>query len=128
MEKEKKRILIIEDENALLEVLTDKFEEEGFSVLQARNGKEGLEIAINDKPDLILLDIIMPVMDGMTMLRELKKKQKGNRIPVIILTNLGAAEDVEQAIKEGAYDFLIKAEYKISDVVKKVEQILNKIA
>ena len=126
MVEEKKRILIVEDEVTLLEVLTDKFTAEGFSVLQARDGQDGLKVALEDKPDVILLDIIMPVMDGMTMLRELRKKEEGKKVPVIILTNLGAAEDAEHALKEGAYDFLIKAEFKIEDVVKKVEETLSK--
>lgn len=126
MPEKNKKVLIVEDEVALLEVLVDKFNSEpGFEVLTAKNGEEGLKLALSKKPDLILLDIIMPVMDGMTMMQQLQKEEEGKKIPIIVLTNLGAAEDAEQAVKEGAYDFLIKAEWKLDDVVGKVKKTLK---
>ena len=82
----KKIILIVEDDRSLLHALTDKFKLEGFHVLNSENGKEGLEMALKEEPDAILLDILMPIMDGLTMLGELRQANSwGRRVPVVIL-------------------------------------------
>ena len=87
--------------------LVDTFTREKFSVLQATNGEEGLTVALRDHPNLILLDIIIPVMDGMTMLRKLREDAWGKDVPVILLTNLNDAEKAADALEHGVYDFLV---------------------
>lgn len=121
----KKTILIVEDETALLQLLTDQLSEAGFQVLQAPNGKVGLEMALENKPDLILLDLVMPVMDGMEMCSELRKDKWGKDANVIILTNLSDAEKASDAVKMDAYDYLVKADWKLEDVVQKIKDKLN---
>ena len=126
MKKTKKyRILIVEDESAVCEALEEKFVEEGFEILIAQNGVTGLKFALKESPDLILLDIVMPVMDGITMLEKLRKEKNGRKIPVIMLTNLSDSIMVEEARKKGVNDYLIKAEWTLVDLVKKVKSKLN---
>ena len=87
----KQTILIVEDELPLLKVYADRFSDEGFLVLKANNGQEGLDLAIKEKPDLILLDILMPVMDGLTMMQKLRENTTwGKTVPIMLLTNLSA--------------------------------------
>lgn len=124
---ENKKILIIEDEKPLRSALHDKLSREGFSViLEAQNGKDGLEIALREHPDMILLDIVMPVMDGMTMLRELRKDAWGKDVKVIILTNLSDNEKVGEAVSGGAYDYLVKTDWRLEDVISKIRERLGK--
>jgi DNA-binding response OmpR family regulator len=122
-----KKVLIVEDEAPLRNALVDVFTLEGFTVLEANDGQQGLEIALREKPDMILLDIIMPIMDGMTMLRELRKdKAYGETASVIILTNLGMFnEEVSKGVNvvEPAF-YLVKTNWAIEDVVKKVKTVL----
>lgn len=108
----------------LLEVLRKKFTMEKFDVLQAPDGKIGLEEALRNRPDLILLDIIMPIMDGITMLRKLREDAWGKNVHVILLTNLSDESKVAEAMKHGVYDYLVKADWNIGDVVKKVRSKL----
>ena len=124
----KKTILIVEDEVSLLNALRDKLTHEGFSALEAKNGEEGLEVALREHPDLILLDIIMPKMDGMTMLRKLRNENEwGKSIPVIILTNLTSADEARNrdiTELEPSY-YLVKADWKLEDVVSKIKERLG---
>ena len=121
----KKKILIVEDETILLNVLLKKFRNEGFLVMGEKNGEVGLERALKERPDLILLDIIMPVMDGMTMLAKLRTDKWGKDVPVIMLTNLNNSEDVEEASKHGVYDYLVKSNWRLEDVIGKVREALS---
>jgi DNA-binding response OmpR family regulator len=116
-----KKILIIEDEKALSQALFDKLERDGFIVIRACNGKIGLEMALEEKPDLILLDIVMPVMDGLTMLQELKKDDWGNKAKVIVLTNLYDSEKVIDCVEQGVTDYLIKTDWKLVDIIEKIK-------
>ncbi len=124
----KKTILVVEDDASELKALVDKFTREGFSVLQAKNGEEGLESALKNHPDLILLDIVMPKMDGMTMLKKLRETDEwGKTVPVIILTNLTSADegrnrDITEL--EPAY-YLVKTDWKIDELVAKVRDLLE---
>jgi DNA-binding response OmpR family regulator len=122
---EKKTILIIEDESSLVSVIKAKFVKEGFVVLKAGNGVEGLKMALRKHPDLILLDIIMPKMDGMTMLKKLRTDTWGKSVPVIMLTNLSDTAKVADAIDQGSYDYLVKSNWKLKDVVAKVRERLG---
>src|SRR3989338_4953265 len=104
----KHKVLIVEDEIELLEVLADRFKQEGFIVLSARNGEEGLQLALEELPDIILLDLIMPKMDGMTALKKLRQDPKGKDVPVILLTNLSTSDKIAEALQNEAYDYLVK--------------------
>jgi two-component system response regulator MprA len=119
-----KTILIIEDDSVLLWVLAKTLCQEGFVVHKATDGESGLETAIREHPDLILLDIIMPKMDGLTVLRKLRADSWGKKAPVIILTNLSAA-DTAKDIGNKSQDYLVKADWKLTDVVAKVKKRLN---
>jgi DNA-binding response OmpR family regulator len=120
------KILIIEDEQELLKVLAQKFAKENFSVLEATNGLEGFKAAIIEHPDVILLDILMPRMDGFTMLSNLRKDSWGATVPVIVLTNVGADSKITDAVIENqpAYYFL-KSKTELKDIVDKVREILK---
>jgi DNA-binding response OmpR family regulator len=120
-----KKILVIEDEESLLKVLIEKFTIEKFEVFSARDGIDGLTTALKERPDLILLDIIMPKMDGLTMLKELRKDESGKKIKVIMLTNLSGEENIADAIRSGSFDYLIKSDWKIEDLVKRVKEVLS---
>lgn len=126
MEK-KEKILIVEDETPLRNVLRDKLVREGFTVLEAKNGEEGLEAALRDHPDLILLDIVMPRMDGMTMLKKLRNDAWGAEAKVIILTNLSESAKVLEAMAQGSYNYLVKSDWKLEDVVVRVRETLKGI-
>lgn len=121
----KKKILIIEDEQTLLEVLTKKFLDEKYDVITALNGKEGLKTALKMHPDLILLDIIMPVMDGMTMLRKLREDKWGKEAEVVILTNLSDVAKVQESLSRGVFDYLVKSDWRLDDVAKIVKSKLS---
>lgn len=126
MENEQKTILIVEDEAALRRALSGKFKRAGFSVLEAGNGEEGLDIAIRKHPDIILLDVMMPVMSGMAMFKQLREDTWGKGARVIMLTNLNDPEYVAGAMEQGSYDYFIKSDWKIEDLVVKVNEILKK--
>ena len=124
-----KTILVVEDDPPILKTLVDKLTEEGFRIIEAHDGEEGLMIAGRDHPDLILLDIVMPKMDGMTMLKKLRQENEwGKSVPVILLTNLSPDEEkINKGITEDepAY-YLIKTNWSLNDVVKKVRERLNR--
>ncbi|MFA6594394.1 MAG: response regulator [Candidatus Buchananbacteria bacterium] len=117
-----KKILIIEDEPSLAEALRQKLTKEKFDAVVAKDGQEGLVTALKNKPDLILLDIVMPVMDGLTMLEKLRQDKWGKNVPVIILSNLNEADKTAEAMAKGVYDYLVKSDWKLEDLVKKVRE------
>jgi len=125
MTQANKKILIVEDELSLRNALRDKLTREEFAVLEAKNGEEGLEVALREHPDLILLDIIMPVMDGITVLKKLREDEWGKDAKVVLLTNLSDNEKIAEAIMHGTYDYLVKSDWKIKDVVAKVRERLE---
>ena len=120
-----KKILIVEDETPLRRALVNKFIKEGFQVFEAKNGEEGLTKALKEHPRLILLDLIMPVMDGMTMLKKLREDKWGKSVKVVTLTNSGDESKVAEALEQGSYNYLIKSDWKIEDVVEIVKERLN---
>lgn len=123
--KQAKNVLLIEDESVLLDLLSGKFKESGFSVTTAQSAETGIKLALQKRPDLILLDLILPKMDGLTMLKKLRKDEWGKGVPVIILSNLNDQRKVSEAMKIGVYDFLVKSNVKLSDVVKEVREVLS---
>lgn len=128
MTKIEKKILIVEDEVSLRNALKDKLTHEGFVTLEAKNGEEGLAVALREHPDLILLDIVMPKMDGMTMLKKLRAENEwGKSVPVIILTNL--TSDNEQRNRditetEPSYYF-VKTDWTLEDILTKIRERLG---
>jgi len=121
-----KKILIVEDDKAEANVLLEKFSQEGFSVTTAENGKKGLERAFMDHPDLILADIVMPIMDGITMINELRQDAWGKTVPVVILSNLNPDDEIvrHKAPLDFSY-FLMKANWTLEDVVRAVKKELK---
>lgn len=120
------KILFIEDETALQKTLSAMMEQAGHSIVNAYDGEKGLELAQQSEPDLILLDLILPRMDGFSVLDKLKSEQKTKNIPVIVLTNLESVEDVEKVIELGATTYLVKANYDLDDIVRKIDETLKK--
>ena len=129
MTKPKKQILIVEDEAVLRETLEEKFTQENFIVHTAADGAAGLKLALELRPDIILLDLLLPKMDGMDVLRKLRSDDWGSHARVIILTNLDSADKVAEGLKigpDGSYDYLVKTDWSLDDVVKKVQDKLKK--
>lgn len=122
---EKYTLVIAEDDALLLRSLKDRFEQEGFVVVPAQNGVEAVKFSLERHPDIILLDIVMPIMDGMTVLKHLREDEWGKKVPIILLTNLSDSEKVAEAVSQGVYDFLIKIDWKLDDLVKKVRSQLK---
>lgn len=122
---DQKTILIAEDEAATLKVFTSALEEAGFRVLAAVNGQEALDKALSKHPDLILLDIQMPVMDGLTMLEKLREDEWGKTAEVVLLTNFSDTEKIAHAIKNQAFEYLIKSDYEVDDIVARVQEKLK---
>ena len=119
-----KTILVVEDDKYMREVLVAKLGKEGFDVLEAVDGSTGLDITAQKKPDLVVLDIILPVMNGFDYLEAKAKVPAIAAIPVIILSNLGQREDVERGMKLGAKDYLVKAHFTPNDLLAKVRAYL----
>jgi DNA-binding response OmpR family regulator len=124
MEKRKKKILIIEDDIAISAMYQVKFEKSGYRAYIANDGSIGLTLAKEEFPDLILLDVIMPQLDGFSVLEELKKDEETKNIPVIMLTNLGTEEDKERGRKLGAIDYWIKVDIDPAKVSEQIEKYL----
>jgi len=122
----KKKILIVEDDNFVAEVYSTKLLEMGHEVIIAQNGEEGLNALEENIPDLILLDIIMPVMGGIEMLEELKKKEEWKKIPVILLTNVGEKDSIQKVQNLGVQDYLIKSHFTPAEVIEKIDAVLGK--
>lgn len=121
---EGKKILLIEDEEMLSSMYQVKFENEGFNLIKALDGEQGLQLAQQEKPVFILLDVIMPKMDGFTVLKKLKENPETKDIPVLLLTNLGQDEDVKKGNELGAVGYLVKANITPSEVVEKVKSLM----
>lgn len=118
-------ILIVEDESFLRQALSTKLAKEGFDVLTAQNGVEGLQQAYGNKPDLILLDIIMPKMDGIRMMEELRKDRWGKNVPVIILSNVGDPDTIDPGIRQKANAYIVKSDSSIASIVDVINQELS---
>jgi len=120
-----KTILIVEDEESVLIALKDKLILEGFTVIEAKNGEEGLSSALSQHPDLILLDIVLPKMDGMSVLKKLREDSWGKSALVIVLTNLSDTEKVSEALKNQAMTYLIKSDWDLDEVIGKIKEKLK---
>lgn len=120
-----KKILIIEDDKFLRELISRKLKDEEFEIAEAVDGEEGLKKIKEEKPDLILLDLILPNIDGFEVLSRMKEDPKITAIPVIILSNLGQKEEVERGLKLGAADYLIKAHFTPGEIVEKIKNVMK---
>jgi DNA-binding response OmpR family regulator len=125
VEEKKVHVLLIEDDQFLSDIYRQKFEMEGFRVTSVENAEAGITAVRKKKPDIVLLELLMPKVDGFTVLETLKEHKTTHHIPIILLTNLGQKEDVERGLAMGADDYLIKAHFKPSEIVDKVKHILN---
>ncbi|NTV40802.1 MAG: response regulator [Candidatus Moranbacteria bacterium] len=119
------KILIIEDDLFLKNALGEFLTAEGFEVSSAIDGEAGIQKAFAEKPDLILLDIVLPRKDGYAVLQEIKSNVETAEIPIVLLTNLGSVSDVEKALELGATTYLVKADYKLDEVTMKIKEILG---
>jgi DNA-binding response OmpR family regulator len=124
MDTPPKKILIVEDETAILNGISDKFTNEGFMVIKAKDGQEGLDEALKNHPDIVLLDILMPNTDGFFFLENLRKDEWGKNVRIIMWSNSNDSKTINRARKLGVIDFMIKSEWEYRDVVKKVREAL----
>lgn len=118
------KILIVEDEEQLVRILSDKLSGEGFSVLTATDGDEGVKVALSQHPDLILLDLLMPKTDGIAALEKIRADAWGKNVPVLVLTNMSDVSKMESAVHLQVSGYLVKADWKLEDVVAKIREIL----
>jgi len=119
------KILVVEDDKFLRELIVQKLLKEGYTTTEAIDGEEGLKMIKEEKPDMVLLDIILPGIDGFEVLKRAKEDEEIKDIPVIILSNLGQQEDVDKGVELGAKDYLVKAEFTPGEIVEKVRAILG---
>ena len=120
-----KNILLVEDDPFLIEIYQKKLSSVGFNVEVIQNGKKALEWLGQNKPDLILLDIVLPEADGWKVMRQLKEQDKLKDLIIVVLSNLGQKEEVEKGLKMGAVKYLIKAQFTPAEVVEEVKKILK---
>lgn len=123
---EKKKVLVVDDDKNLVTVLLDKLDISGFEAQATKNGEEGLAKALDWHPDVILMDVVMPKMDGWQMLKKLREDNWGKTARVIMLTVLENPDNVAKAMEEGTFDYITKTDWSLDDVVKKIEAIFEK--
>ena len=124
MSEKKPKILMIEEDHFLRKIYRDKLSRSGFEFLEATNGEEGLNKIIAEKPNVVLLDLILPRKNGFDVLVDMKSNKNTENIPVIILSNLGQESDIQRGLALGAKDYLVKTEVSLSEVVEKAKEQL----
>lgn len=120
-----KKILVIEDDKFLRELISQKLLNEGYDIAEAVDGEKGIESVKSEKPDLILLDLILPGIDGFEVLARIKSDPEISNVPVIVLSNLGQKDDIEKGLNMGAVDYLIKAHFTPAEIVEKIRAIMK---
>ncbi|MFA6428861.1 MAG: response regulator [Candidatus Buchananbacteria bacterium] len=123
--KELIKILLVEDDQLIADMYQARLTEEGFKVFWTAIGSEGLKIAATEQPDIVLLDVILPEMDGFTILNELKAKADTKNIPVVLLTNLGQDSDLTKGKQLGAQEYLVKASFTPTQIVEEIKKVLK---
>jgi len=118
-------ILVVEDDKFLRELIVRKLKEENYNVIEAIDGEDGLAKIKETKPDLVLLDLILPGIDGFELLSRVKEDPFSSQIPVIILSNLGQRDDIEKGLRLGAVDFLVKAHFTPGEIIQKIKNVLG---
>ncbi len=121
-----KKILIVEDDILLAKTLSEYLQDEGYSVYMAKDGLEGYSLTKKYKPDLVLCDINMPKMDGISMLKKIRSKDWGKKLRIMMLTNYSDEEKVLEALKHSVFNYLIKSDWELEGVVDKIKEQLNK--
>lgn len=119
------KILLIEDDAMLGNIAADKFRANGFTVIRAEGGRDGIAMALRENPDLVLLDVIMPGMNGMDVLKAMKSDARLRDIPVVLFSNIAQEKEVAEAKALGAAEYLVKVDYTPPEIVERVRQILN---
>ena len=125
MQAVNKKILIVEDDPLLVKMYSTKFKSEGFDVISASDGLEGFRLAIEEKPDVIILDIMMPKMSGHDVLAKLRTNEKINKVPVIVLSNLTQQSEAQKALDLGAKEYMAKASFTPGQVVDRVKKYIS---
>lgn len=120
-----KKVLVVEDNEAFMTVLSEKLKNESFDVLAATDGKSGLEVALKEHPDLICLDVMLPVMTGIEVIKELRKDDWGKGAYVILLTQVNSSEVVADAVENGVLKYFVKADHPVSDIVDEVKKCFS---
>lgn len=120
-----KTILVVEDETSLLSIIENRLKRDGFRVLKAVNGIEGLELALKEHPDLIFLDVLMPIEDGLCMIKKLRRNEWGKNAKVVVLTNLSHDVKKKDFEKHDVLDYLLKTDWKIEEIGKKAVKWLE---
>lgn len=119
---EQKKILIVEDDKAVRVVLGNEMKRLGYAIFEAENGEAAVALALIEHPDLILLDVVMPKMHGIEMLRKLQEDMWGKTVPIVLLTNFADDPEVVQAVQEGRCEVLSKSDTKLDDILNKVHE------
>ena len=125
MTKPNKSVLLVDEDDAFRMPLSDRLKEEKITVLEAHDGEEGLRVAIEKMPSLILLDISMPRMDGLTMLKKLREDKWGANAQVVLLTNLSDNAPIAASLEKGVFDYLVKTDWMMEELAKKVKEKLG---
>src|SRR3989344_515758 len=120
------KIVLVEDDPFLSKVLAFRLGEENFNIVLAEDGEQAIKKIKSEKPELVLLDLLLPKKSGLEVLEEIKKDENTKKIPVIILSNLGQQTDINKGLQLGAVDYLVKANFGIKDIVEKIKEILIK--
>jgi DNA-binding response OmpR family regulator len=120
-----RKVLIIEDDNFLLDLEATKLKSEGYEVISASNGEEGMERIYDEGVDLVLLDLLLPKVDGFEILKKIKEDDKLKKIPVIIFSNLSDSKDIDRAKEMGAMDFMVKSNFTLDELAQHINKILK---
>lgn len=121
----KKKILVVEDDRSMREALTDMLKLSGVDALNATDGQEGMETALKEHPDLVILDIVMPRMDGIDAFKKIREDDWGKNAKVIFLTNLAGDERMEEVTKKEEMHFIVKSNISLKEVIAKINKTLN---
>ena len=127
MQGNSKKILVVEDDRVLRRVIIDNLKVEGFAVFEAEDGVQGLSVALAEHPDLMLLDVVMPRLDGISMLEKLREDAWGKTAQVIMLTNLSDTEKIAKVAEKGVHDYLVKADWDIGGIIDKVKEKIRQM-
>lgn len=121
-----KKVLIVEDDAFILDTVTRKFETAGYKVSPAKNAEEAKKYMLSDMPNVILLDIMLPQVNGIEFLKQIRAEESTKNIPVVVFSNLGSETEIKQAMDIGATEYLVKASFTPSEVIEKVNKLLAK--
>lgn len=124
-QESKKMVVVVEDNASLRMMLCEKLRKENYKVTEAENGEEALDMVVRHKPDLVILDVILPRMTGFEVLEKIRHISEVKDVPVMLLTNLESMENVERALRLGATNYLVKADYSLEEITQKVNEFMT---